>query len=410
MAQVNVVFVAPYFGASIVHCLHVLTQLEDVRVGVISHQAEEACPAPLRKALSGHYQVANTQDPDQLVMATRAFQKEWDVPVDRLLGYLEQLQIPLAQARDMLDLPGMRTEVARSFRDKNRMKEVLAEAGLPVARQARVTTGEEAVAFGRRVGYPIVVKPLAGLGTKDTMRVSSDGELYAALNRLLPSRQQPIQAEEFVTGEERTFETVSVDGKTVWSSSTYYLPGPLEVVETPWMQYCVLLPREHHDSHAEAFTAVNEQALQALGMETGLSHMEWFRKADGSPVISEVGARPPGVNIMMMNGYAHEVDFWAKWVRLMVHGQFEMPERKWACGSAFFRGHGHGRVVSAVTGLQEVLEELGDTVVQATLPRVGMPRSAHYEGEGYAVVRCRETMEVVQALKALITRTKITYR
>ena len=35
-------------------------------------------------------------------------------------------------------------------------------------------------------------------------------------------------------------------------------------------------------------------ALRALGLETGLTHMEWFRRADGSPIVSEVGARPPG--------------------------------------------------------------------------------------------------------------------
>ena len=39
---------------------------------------------------------------------------------------------------------------------------------------------------------------------------------------------------------------------------------------------------------------LNARALAALGMGTGLSHMEWFLRKDGSPVVSEVGARPPG--------------------------------------------------------------------------------------------------------------------
>jgi biotin carboxylase len=290
------------------------------------------------------------------------------------------------------------------------MKQVLAEAGLPVARQAQITSAEDVLGFIKRVGFPIVLKPLSGVGTKDTIRVSTEEEVYAALNRLLPSRRTPVQAEEFITGREFTLETMSVSGKAVWHSSTYYLPGPLEVVENPWMQYCVLLPREPLDEHATSFRALNDRALQALGMQTGMSHMEWFLRPDGSPVISEVAARPPGVNIMMMMGDAHGVDAWEKWTRLMVHNTFEIPERRWACGSAFLRGSGHGRLVASVEGLDAVLADMGDSLVRAAVPKVGQPRSSHYEGEGFVVVRAETTAAVVSLLKNVITSTRITYR
>jgi hypothetical protein len=407
--MVNVVFVAPYFGASMVHCLEVLVALDDCRVGVITHEPEERVPPHLKGRLAGHYQVANTQDPDQLIVAAHAFQKEWG-QVDRLLGYLEQQQVQLAQARTALGLPGMKADVAAGFRDKNRMKEILRRADLPVARQALVTKAEDARRFVDEVGYPVVLKPLAGLGTKDTMRVRSIEELYAALNVLLPSRGNPVQAEEFVSGAEHTFETISIRGEAVWSSSTYYLPGPLQVVENPWMQYCVLLPREQLRPHAEAFKPLNHAALKALGMDTGLTHMEWFRLQDGRAVISEVAARPPGVNIMMMNGLAHGVDFWAKWAELMVHERFEMPARKFACGCAFLRGQGRGRVVASVDGLDGVLAQLGDAVVMGTTPKVGQPRSSHYEGEGWLVVRAETTDAVVDMLRTIVTSTEIRYR
>lgn len=405
---VNVVFVAPYFGANMLQCLKAFAALEDMRLGIITQEPEEHVPPFLRERVAGHFRVQNCLDADQLVLAARAFQKEWG-RVDRLLGYLEQMTLPLAQAREVLGIDGMKSIAARNFRDKNRMKEVLAKAGLPVARQARVTNAEDARRFVGAVGYPIVLKPLAGVGTKDTMRVSSDEELLVALNVLLPTSKSPVQAEQFVSGQEHTFETASIRGKAVWSSSTYYLPGPLEVVENPWMQYCVLYPREQLYPAAQAFQPLNAQALEALGMETGISHMEWFRQADGTPVISEVAARPPGVNIMGMNGIAHGVDFWAKWAELMVHDRWEMPAQQWAAGTAFFRGQGRGRVVTAVEGLDEALAELGDAVVTGNKPKVGQPRSSHYEGEGFATVRHETTQGVVQALRTLITQTKIRY-
>ena len=96
-----------------------------------------------------------------------------------------------------------------------------------------------------------------------------------------------------------TLEAVTINGTTVWQSSTYYLPGPLQVLENPWMQYCVLLPREQSQPHVQQFAPVNRAALSTLGMHTGISHMEWFLQDNQQPIISEVGARPPGVNIMI---------------------------------------------------------------------------------------------------------------
>lgn len=407
--MVKVLFVAPFFGPNMNHCLECLLGLDDVQVGVITSVPEERVPAKDR--LAGHYRVDDALDPAQLTAAGRAFAKEWG-GVDRLVGYLEPLQEPLAQAREALGIDGLHAEVAKNFRDKNRMKQVLGDAGLPVAKQARVKSAEDALALARDVGYPLVLKPLDGVGSKDTMRVSNEGELFFALNRLMPSASRPVQAEQFVTGDEHTLEAVVLDGEVVWQSSTYYLPGPLTVLENPWVQYCVLLPREQDEPHVERFRDVNKAALRALGLRNGISHMEWFDRGEGqTPILGEVGARPAGVNIMDMSSFAHDVDFWSKWCQLEVHRTWSMPERKYACGSAFLRGQGPGRVIAEVSGLEEVLAELGDDMVmKGSLPKVGQPRTSHYEGEGNIIVRHETTRGCVEALKQIVTRTKIIYR
>ena len=51
--------------------------------------------------------------------------------VQRLLAVLEQLQVPLAQVREPLGIPGMDAATAGNFRDKARMKTVLRAAGVP---------------------------------------------------------------------------------------------------------------------------------------------------------------------------------------------------------------------------------------------------------------------------------------
>ncbi|HAA57034.1 MAG TPA: hypothetical protein DCE42_19870 [Myxococcales bacterium] len=404
--SVHAVFVAPYFGASMTHCLRVMAALPDLKLGIVTCVPEAHVPKGVR--LSGHYRIDNPMDPGQLTVAVRAFQKEWG-RVDRLIGYLEQLQESLAAAREALGIPGIHRQVAHNFRDKNQMKKVLHQAGVPVAKQSLVRSVEDALAFLDTCGM-IVLKPLDGMGSKNTIRVSTKDELFRALNILMPSPSRPVQAEEFVTGDEHTLEAMSINGEVVWHSSSYYLPGPLQVIENPWMQYCVLLPRERIEPHVESFLPTNAQALKALGLRTGMSHMEWFHRKDNSVRIGEVGARPPGVNIMRLNGLVHGVDFWAKWAELEVHHRFEMPERKLAAGCAFLRGKGRGRTVASVTGLDEALAKVGNAVVEGKRPKVGQPRSSHYEGEGWVIVQHESTQGVLNAMKEIITRTEIQYK
>lgn len=400
----NVVFVAPYFGANMVHCIQKLGEM-NIRVGVISHQGLDALPKPLAKRIDGHYKIDDAMDPGQLAVATRAFAKDWG-RVDRLIGFLEQMQVPLADVRDRLQIPGVGGEVARNFRDKNRMKEVLRRAGIPVARQKLVSQPADALAFVAQVGFPVVLKPVDGMGSKGTMRCNDEAELYQALNMLLPRPEAPVQAEEFVTGEEHTCETVLIDGQPVWRTSTYYLPGPLQVLENPWMQYCVLLPKEEQP-HVARFAPVNTAALRALGMVTGLSHMEWFLRADGSPVVSEVGARPPGVNIMTMNGLAADGDAWGEWLEVQVFGRWGLGPRKRAVGCAFLRGQGRGRRVVAVHGVDELRARLGDQIAEARWPRPGQAPASGYEGEGYVIVTGATTQATVDALRAVVTTVRV---
>ncbi|MEQ1507586.1 MAG: ATP-grasp domain-containing protein [Myxococcota bacterium] len=397
----NVVLVAPYFGGNMLHCMRCFANL-DIRLGLVTQEPEERIPADLRPRITGHYRIGSAGDAGQLAAAVAAFQKEWGT-VDRLEGYLEQLQVPIAEARDLRGIDGLGAEAAKNFRDKNRMKRVLREAGLPVARQARVTGADDARAFVEEVGFPIVLKPIDGAGARNTMRVVDEDDLYGALERLLPSEDQPVQAEEFVRGEEHTFETVTIAGQPVWHSSTYYLPGPLHVLENPWMQYCLLLPRERSEPHVEAFRETNRRALQALGMVNGLSHMEWFLTGDGRSLVSEVGARPPGANIMTINGTAHDVDLWQHWARLQVDRVWEVPERKYAVGCAFLRAQGRGTQIARIVGLEAAQEAIGPMVTAAKLPVVGQTRSAHYEGDGWVIVRHPETRGVVDALRRIVT-------
>jgi biotin carboxylase len=399
----HVVFIAPRFLENTMRYVRAFASISEVATSLVSEDPEDALPIELRERIAGHYRVADSLRASEIERACRALASAIG-PIDRLTGALEQLQLPMAQVRDAIGIEGMGPAVARAFRDKDRMKELLREAGVPVAR-SRLCSGESELRdFARDVGLPIVVKPRAGLGTKATHRIESWRDLDAVGGL--------VQAEEFVRAREHTCETVTIRGEVVWRSGTRYYPSPLEVLEAGWIQYCVLLPREEDDPNWTRFHPINGAALRALGCTgsagTALTHMEWFQREDGTMLVNEVGARPPGVHIMPMMGLAHELDVFRAWAELVALDRWSAPKRKWACGAAFVRAQGKGDRVGEVSGADAALASIRDHLVEARLPKPGQPRSDGYEGEGWAIVRAPTTEGAKDALRALITNIQVT--
>jgi biotin carboxylase len=402
----NVVFVAPYALDATTRFVDAVVGVPDTKVGLVSSDPVERFPAPVRERLAGHWRSDNCLDPDELVVAVSALRTHLG-SVDRLLAILENLQVPLGEVRERLGIPGMGAEVARNFRDKDQMKRVFERAGLPCARHLAAGSRDDVLRFAAGVGLPFVVKPLAGSGARNTFRVDDDEQLTAWLDQAALTPADPVLLEEFLVGEEHSFESVLFDGKLVWHSVGRYLPTPLSVLENPWIQWCVLLPR-HVDGEAYAdIQDLGTRAVVALGQHTGLSHLEWFRRSDGSVAISEVGARPPGAQFMTLMSWAHDTDLYAAWARLAVHDQFDPPPRQFAVGAAYLRAQGAGRSIRAVHGLDRVSDATRSRVVESRLPEPGRPVGQTYEGDGFVIVRDPDTGTVERALAELITTIRV---
>lgn len=392
----NVVFVVPFFMEATLRFVAGAASLPGVRLAIVSQDPLERLPEELRAHIAAHWRIDDALDARQIAIGVEGVTRQIG-RIERLIGSLEQLQVPLAQVREHLGLPGLSVEAAHRFRDKSVMKTVLEHAGLPCARHRLVARAGDAGAFVAEVGMPIVVKPPAGAGAVGTFRLDSPAELAQYLERHPPQAARPVLFEEFLHGEEHSFDSVSIDGRIVWHSISTYRPSPLAVVENPWIQWCVLLPRRIDAAEFAEIRAAAGPALSALGLGTGMTHMEWFRRAQGGIAISEVAARPPGAQFTTLLSYACNLDFYRAWPRLMIFEEFESPRRDYATGAAYLRGMGQGRV-KAVHGLAQAQKELGTLVVEARLPQTGQTQASGYEGSGYIVLRHPETRVVEQAL------------
>lgn len=399
----NVLFVAPYPTPTTFECAARLARLRGVRLLGIFQQSTRGLAA---RGFSDAVVVQNTFDPAQLVWAARALEQKWG-RAHRILGLLEDMQEPVAAARQALGLPGAHSEEARRFRDKAHMKRVLGAAGIPVARHRRVESAHDAFSFAHEVGFPLVLKPLSGAGAKATWRVSAPWELARAIDALKPSASNPGILEEFLTGEEYSMEAVVLNGRPVFWSFSHYLPSPLQVTENPHLQWCVVLPRDVNGPLYERAWSLGRATIAALGMKDGTTHMEWFQRPDGSLAVGEIAMRPPGAQLGQMTSIAHDRDFLQDWARAHVDGTFEGHwKRNWAVGTAFLRGTGAGRI-HGLTGVAAAHERVKGLVVDHKLPKVGAHRRGGYEGDGWVMVRHETTRGVVDALRALVSTIKV---
>jgi len=401
----HVVFVAPFFMDTTLRFVEATARLDGVRLSLVSQDPAEKLSQGLRRAIAAHRRLDDGLDAGQILAAVRSLSAEQG-PVHRLIGALEQLQVPLAEVRERLGIEGLGVEAARNFRDKARMKTVLREAGLPCARHALASSVEQALAFAGETGFPLIAKPPAGAGAQGTFRLDDEPALRELLQASPSSAGRPLLLEEFIVGDEHSFDTISIRGRPVWHSLTHYFPGPLDVLRNPWIQWCVLLPREVDHPRYDDIRAVGFRALEVLGMGTGLSHMEWFRRRDGSLAISEVGARPPGAQFTTLMSWAHDTDFYRGWARLMVFEDFAPPPRAYAAGIAFLRGQGRGRV-RAIHGLEQAQHEIGPLVVEVKRPEPGRQPASSYEGDGYVVLRHPDTGTVRTALQRLVSLVRV---
>jgi hypothetical protein len=401
----NVVFAAPFPLETTMRFARAVGHLAGVRMlGIV----QEVPGGEDRSLFADIVTVGDALDTRQLVEAARILERRHG-RIHRVAGILEPLQVQLAEVRRELEVDGTTPRTADLFRDKARMKEELRRHGLPCARHKLIRTWADAESFVKEVGLPLVLKPPAGMGCKSTWRINSLDDLRGALSALHASPERPALAEEFLRGREFSFETVTIGGEVEFESATRYYPTPLEVMETPWIQWVVVLPRDIDGPDYADARALGVKTVQALGLETGMTHMEWFRRDDGSIAIGEIAARPPGANIVRMNSYAHDTDMYRAWARAVVDNAFDGPwRRKYAVGCAFLRGPGRGRV-TGVRGIERANELVGRHVVESKIPSRGTPKSDSYEGDGYVIVRDPDTEVVKMAMNTIIETIQVEY-
>ena len=379
-------FLSPGYPAEMPDFVRGMAQAGAQVIGVGEGPAA-ALPAKARGFLSDYIQVPRLFDESDLVPRVAA-ELQRRGGVDRVESCWEPLVLSAAAIRERLGLPGMSVDTVRGFRDKELMKQRVKAAGLRVPHSARVRTATEARAAAERIGYPLILKPIAGAGSADTYRVDDAADLERALAAM--GHVQEASCEEFVEGDEFTYDTVCAGGTPIYENVAWYLPRPLVARTEHWIAPLIVTMRDLEDPALSAGLTLGRGVLSALGMGSGFTHMEWYRKADGEVVFGEIGCRPGGARLVDQMNFTGDVDLFRAWGDAVLHDRAQVSQaRPYHCGIVFKRAHGQGRI-TRIVGLEGFLERWGRFVLDETLLRPGTHRrdwKATLISDGYILFR-----------------------
>jgi biotin carboxylase len=381
----KVVFLAPSFPPEMIQYTRGLAEVGAEVYGV-GDTPRQALPREVRPHLHDYLQVPGILDEDDVMERVTAWLR--GKTVDRVLANWEVLVMLAARLRERWGLPGMSPDVVRGFRDKELMKERVRAAGLRVPRSRRVASEGEVRAAAEEIGFPLILKPIAGAGSADTYRVRTQAELDAAIAAMRGIPE--ASCEEYVEGEELTFDTVCIEGKPAFENVCAYLPKPLEARSQEWVSPVVLSVRDMYQARLAPGVKLGREVLGALGMGDGFTHMEWFLTPRGEAVFGEIGCRPGGAHLVDQMNYTCDIDLFREWARVACWGSFEaLTTRKYNVGIIFKRAVGKGRI-TRIEGLSDWLRLAGPWAVEENLLRPGTHRRNWKQtllSDGHLIVR-----------------------
>jgi biotin carboxylase len=223
-------------------------------------------------------------------------------PIGGIVAADDDGVILAAMAAAALGLPHNPVAAAAAARNKYRMRQILAEAGIRSPRFWRFPIDQNPAEMARQVEYPCVVKPLALSASRGVIRADEPTQFVAACQRLVAILHRPevadssrrsaqdILVERFIPGAEVALEGLLTDG-TLRVLALFDKPDPLD---GPFFEETIYVtPSRLPATVQEEIAAYTADVAAALGLRHGPVHAE-LRLNEQGPWLLEMAPRSIG--------------------------------------------------------------------------------------------------------------------
>lgn len=189
-------------------------------------------------------------------------------------------------------LPCNSLEVVQKFTNKYSMYEFGSSIGVPVPYAEVVESLDHVKEFGRKHGYPIIIKPVDSTMSRGFRKFENESEVRQDVldSSLSFSKSARAVVQKFIFGDMVTLEGVCSGGRhrtIATSRKRHYFKAGI----TSGVRY----PADCPDSLIGRMIEVNDRYVEASGMQFGLTHSEYLVGEDF--FLLEIGARGGGAGI-----------------------------------------------------------------------------------------------------------------
>ena len=262
----------------------------------------------LKACLTEYYKVGNMESYDEMYRAV-AFLSFRHGKIDWIESNQEYWLEQDAQLREDFNITtGVQPDELSMWKSKSAMKPFYKEAGIPTARNHKVTDIEAARGFLDEIGgFPVIVKPDIGVGAADTWKLESEEDLVWFYDNL------PDNAE----------------GEVLFESSNWFPPSIADMVNKG-----LDLAYYTTDFVPEQLRKYGRAALKAFKVKSRFVHFEFFRLTQARKNLGEVGdfvglevnMRPAGGYTPDMMDFAHNTDVYEIWAEMVAYNERRLPD------------------------------------------------------------------------------------
>ncbi|OLU37470.1 ATP-grasp domain-containing protein [Ileibacterium valens] len=340
--MVNFVFISPNYPENYWMFARGLKK-NGARVLCVIDTPYESLRPELRENMDECYKVSSFNNYDEVFKAVAYFSYKYG-KIDWIESNNEAWLELDARLRDDFNVKtGFSQEKIIEFQSKSAMKAYYEKAGLKTTPYCLPQTLDEALGFGNRVGYSLVLKPDHGVGASFTYHIHDENELRHYWNEAKNLGAQMI-LEKYVEGDIVTLDGVADSaGKIRFLGSMEYVSNCMDSVQNHdsiGSYYTLELPQEYRE--------IAQRVVDSFGIKNRFFHGEYFRlKKDteglgkqGDLVGLEVNFRTPGGFAPDLINYTYDVDIYDIWANVLLNQTNDKEDK--AKYSAGFVGRRNG--------------------------------------------------------------------
>lgn len=248
--------------------------------------------------------------------------------IDRVVA-LDDFDVEKAAlVREHFRIPGMGQTTSRYFRDKLAMRVRAHSAGINVPSFSPLFNDIEITSYLQNTTAPWLLKPRSEASATGIQKVHTFDDAWNAIHGLGDQRHNYL-IEQFKPGDVFHVDSLTVDGKIVFSRCSQYLNTPFEVAHGGGIFRSVTV--EFGSKDERALLKMNKDVMKAFGMQFSASHTEVIKNHEtGEFYFLETASRVGGANLAEMVEASSGINLWREWAKIETikasTGKYKLPK------------------------------------------------------------------------------------